>query len=359
MPLEHKTIIPKETHLARINPRKGSIIISRSNTPELVGHSAYIYQDYPNLYLPDKLWQTILRKGANVDSVWLSQVLASKEMLQIISSMASGSSNSMKNISKDVFLNFKIWFPPLAEQHAIAAVLGTWDRAIEQTTDLLRALRARHRGLMQRLLTGKVRLPGFDEEWRQHSYGELLRVVKRNIKFNDGELYHLISVRRRSGGLFHRQSLYGHQILTKNLSMARSSDFLFSKMQIVHGASGLTTTEFDGMMISGSYIAVVSRNADVLEIEFFNWLSQLPNFYHQTFVSSYGVHIEKMTFDFDAYLGLATKIPATLAEQRAIARVLDTSLQEVRQQEAALTALREQKRGLMQQLLTGRVRVGA
>ncbi|MFN8348334.1 MAG: hypothetical protein U0X91_25255 [Spirosomataceae bacterium] len=130
-------------------------------------------------------------------------------------------------------------------------------------------------------------------------------------------------------------------------------------MQIVHGASGLTTNEFDGMMISGSYIAVVPRNENTLSIDYFNWYSQLPYFYHQTFVSSYGVHIEKMTFDFDAFLGLSIKIPSSLAEQRAIAQVLDASLKEIQQQEAKLEALREQKRGLMQCLLTGRVRVPA
>ena len=247
--------------------------------------------------------------------------------------------------------------PPLPEQRRIAAVLGTWDRAIKQTTGLLTHLRTRHRGLMQRLLTGNVRLPGFAGEWKEYTYDELLREVKRPVRFSDEELYRLISVRRRSGGLFHRESLYGHQIMTKNLRTARNGDFLFSKMQIVHGASGLTTNAFDGMMISGSYIAVVSRDVDTLDIGYFNWLSQLPYFYHQTFVSSYGVHIEKMTFDFDAFLSLKTKIPPTIEEQRAIANVLDASLREIRQQESKLDALREQKRGLMQRLLTGQVRV--
>ena len=298
----------------------------------------------------------VIRTDAQVDDRFIFYHTVTHEFRQRGKQQMSGSAGQQR-VPSEFLRSYKVTLPPLPEQRQIAAVLGTWDRAIEQTTDLLRTLRTRHRGLMHRLLTGEVRLPGCVGEWQEHTYGRLLREVKRKVSFNDGVLYHLISVKRRSGGLFHRQSLYGHQILTKNLSTARKGDFLFSKMQIVHGASGLTTAPFDGMMISGSYIAVVSRNEDVLDMEFFNWLSKMPYFYHQTYVSSYGVHIEKMTFDFEAFLGLATKLPPTVAEQRAIADVLDASLREIRQHEAKLEALREQKRGLMQCLLTGQVRV--
>lgn len=56
---ENKAIWESEVVRAKISPRKGSIIISRMNTPELVGASGFVAIDYPNLFLPDRLWQTV------------------------------------------------------------------------------------------------------------------------------------------------------------------------------------------------------------------------------------------------------------------------------------------------------------
>jgi type I restriction enzyme S subunit len=209
---------------------------------------------------------------------------------------------------------------------------------------------------MQQLLTGKKRLKGFGGEWKEYSYEKILKVIKRNFDWDENELYKLISVRRRSGGIFYREALYGHQILVKTLRTANEGDFLFSKMQILHGASALVTKEFDGAKISGSYIAVVPQDKKQLNMEFFQWYSQTPYFYHQTYISSYGVHIEKMTFDFDTFLQLEMKLPS-IEEQTAIAQVLQAADKEISLLKAKAEKLREQKKGLMQQLLTGKVRL--
>jgi len=184
----------------------------------------------------------------------------------------------------------------------------------------------------------------------------LLKVVKRTVTCNDDELYDLISVRRRSAGIFLRETLYGKQILVKDLRIATEGDFLFSKMQIVHGASALVTKEFHGTTISGSYIAVIEKDAQILNMDFFNWTSQLRYFYHQTYISSYGVHIEKMTFDFENFLSLGISLPA-LDEQTAIAQALQAADHEIKLLKAKVEKLKEQKRGMMQVLLTGKKRL--
>ncbi len=189
-----------------------------------------------------------------------------------------------------------------------------------------------------------------------YTFEKLLKVVKRPVKWDDNELYKLISVRRRSGGIFFREALYGHQIKVKDLRDAEIGDFLFSKMQIVHGASALVTKEFEGAKISGSYIATVAKDSKLLNMEFFNWYSQLPYFYHQALVSSYGVHIEKMTFDFDTFLQQELKVPS-IEEQTAIAQVLQTADKEISLLKTKLEQQKLQKKGLMQVLLTGKVRV--
>jgi type I restriction enzyme S subunit len=264
-------------------------------------------------------------------------------------------SSAQPGLSVAKLLKLKVALPPLPEQQKIAEILSTWDQAISTTQKLIDELKLRNKGLAQQLLTGKKRLKGFDRNWKKHHYSGILKKVKRPLKWDDEALYNLISVRRRSGGIFYRDALYGHQIKVKNLNTAKTGDFLFSKMQIVHGASALVTPEFDGAKISGSYISVRAKDESTLSMDFFNWYSKLPRFYHQTFISSYGVHIEKMTFDFELFLTETIHLPS-IQGQQAIVSVLNEADKELQLHQEQLDTLKEQKKGLMQKLLTGEVR---
>ncbi|MEB8345090.1 restriction endonuclease subunit S [Flavobacteriaceae bacterium KMM 6898] len=265
-------------------------------------------------------------------------------------------SGGIPQLTGQQITGYKIIIPEYPEQKAIAKVLSIMDSAINANNQLIAQKELRKKWLMQNLLTGKKRLKGFSEEWKEFKYGSVLQEVKRNIEWDDNELYKLISVRRRSGGIFFRDALYGHQIKVKNLRNVETGDYLISKMQILHGASALVTDEFEDAKISGSYIAVVAKNPSILNMEFFNWLSKLKYFYHQTYVSSYGVHIEKMTFDFKSFLSLECVLPS-IEEQTAIAQVLQAVDKELNLLRAKTDKLKEQKKGIMQVLLTGKKRL--
>ncbi len=265
-------------------------------------------------------------------------------------------SGGIPQLTGEQISKYKITIPSFPEQKAIAKVLSTADAVIHSTEKLITQKELRKKWLMQQLLTGKIRLNGFSDAWKKYTYEKLLKVVKRPVKWNDNELYNLISVRRRSGGIFLREALYGHQIKVKDLRNVEEGDFLFSKMQILHGASALVTKEFTEAKISGSYIAVVPKDPTILNMEFFSWYTKDPYFYQQTYISSYGVHIEKMTFDFETFLSLEMKLPSK-EEQTAITKVLKTADAEIQLLIAKLEKLKEQKRGLMQVLLTGKKRL--
>jgi len=247
-------------------------------------------------------------------------------------------------------------FPKKSEQQKIAEILSTWDEAIQKCEQTITQLIDRNKELAVQLLLGNKRIKGFETSWKNYPFEKVLKKVKRPVNWRDDELYNLISVRRRSGGIFYRDALYGHQIKVKNLYSVKSGDFLFSKMQIVHGASALVTDEFNDSKISGSYIAVRAKDESLLNLNFLNWYSKTSKFYHQTFISSYGVHIEKMTFDFELFLSETIKLPS-LEEQTAIANVLEQADKELKLSENKLLNLKEQKKGLMQKLLTGEIRV--
>jgi type I restriction enzyme S subunit len=333
----------------------GDIIMSLTGTVGKDDYGNSVLLNHPdNLLLNQRVCR--LRSDKSFEQPFLYYLTKSSRFRQQFFFSSRGGTGNQANVGIKDVQSIKIPLPPLPEQQRIANLLTTWDRAITTTQALIKHLEARKRGLMQRLLTGEMRLPGFEGHWKEHSYKSLLKEVKRPVEWNDDDLYELISVRRRSGGLFHRNSLLGKEIKTKDLRTARIGDFLISKMQVVHGASGLVTPEFDSMKISGSYLSLVARNPEILNIDFLNWVSKLPRFYHQTYVSSYGVHIEKMTFNFHSFLKLKLALPS-VKEQIAIIQILDSADKEIKIQRTQLKQLKHQKRGLMQQLLAGQKRL--
>lgn len=263
---------------------------------------------------------------------------------------------TINSINGNDLKRFRFPFPQIVEQQKIVNILSTWDKSIEKQSQLIEKLELRKKGLMQQLLTAKKRLPGYSDSWKRIKYYNILTETHRSLKWDENELYDLISVRRRSGGVFHRESLYGYEIKTKNLRPALEGDFLISKMQIVHGASGVVPKQLSGMKISGSYIALVAKDPQELNINYFNLWSQMPLFYRQTFISSNGVHIEKMTFDLEIFMSLSMDLPL-IEEQNKIVTIISSACKDIELAKQKLELFRQQKHGLMQQLLTGKKRV--
>ena len=89
------------------------------------------------------------------------------------------------NLSGEIVGSYTIPVPPMEEQRKIAEILGVWDEAIEKQSRLIEKLELRKRALMQRLLTGRTRLPGFTTPWQKVKLGEICkRVTRRNEENN-------------------------------------------------------------------------------------------------------------------------------------------------------------------------------
>jgi len=211
---------------------------------------------------------------------------------------------------------------------------------------------------MQELLTGRKRLRAFaGQPWDKAHIGDLLKVVERHVDWSDDECYRLVSIRRRSGGFFDREKRFGRDILTKTLKTTKTGDFVLARMQVLHGAMATTPAEFNDAHVSDSYITFVPKDAKSLHMPFFGWLSKTKLMYHKTFLASYGVAIEKMTFCLPWFLRETVVLPPSIDEQRAIADVLDTAQREIELLNANRKQIHLLKRGLMQRLLTGQIRV--
>jgi len=158
IPSESKPIADFDIQRAKTTPIKNTLLISRMNTPNLVGEVAYVDVDYPRLFLPDRLWMTRFLSEKSGVAIWLSYLLSTWQYKLMIRATATGTSGSMKNISKSSLLRLPIRFPSDEEQTAIAAVLSDMDAEISalekrraKTADIKQAM-------MQELLTGKTRL---------------------------------------------------------------------------------------------------------------------------------------------------------------------------------------------------------
>jgi len=297
-----------------------------------------------------------------IPDVWLTrfvhQYIQSHLGQSVILHPLAGSAQQVINLED--LRRMPVVLPPADERICIALVGRSFDKILRYIGRIIRTREELKRALLQQLLTGRRRFPEFRKQtWVEHRIGDLFEEVSRPIAWDDSKLYDLISIRRRSAGLFLRGRLYGHQIKTKQLFEVRSGDFLISKMQVVRGALGLVTNEFDGMKVSGSYVSLRPRKNAPIAVGYFDYLTHLPAMYHAVLLSCYGVHIEKMTFNLEWYLRTRIRVPPTMDEQHKIAGILDNCNRELQLLALMKSAFANQKKGLMQKLITGEVRVPA
>ncbi len=165
----------------------------------------------------------------------------------------------------------------------------------------------------------QIRFKEFEAEWEETPIGKVLSEKNRPIVLRDHERYELITVKRRNEGVISRGHLFGRDILVKNYSQLQTGDFVVSKRQVVHGATGMIAPELDGAIVSNEYLVAV--NSRKLLTEFLTILASLPAMRQKFFLSSYGVDIEKLFFDAEDWKKRNVTIPA-VTEQTKIGEYL-------------------------------------
>ena len=170
----------------------------------------------------------------------------------------------------------------------------------------------------------QIRFKGFEGTWEDKPIGEVLSEKKRPITLLDRQRYELITVKRRNEGIVSRGHLLGRDILVKNYAQLEAGDFVISKRQVVHGATGMIPVKLSGAIVSNEYLVAVNNSK--LSTEFLTILSSLPDMRQKFFLSSYGVDIEKLFFDAEDWKKRDVTIPG-VTEQTQIGeyfRALDS-----------------------------------
>lgn len=340
----------------KLNP--GDVLFNRTNSADQVGKSAIYRGTWSG---PIVFASYLVRFTANptwVEPEYLALYLDCDRTVEWLRRRATPGVSQYNINPTTLGRELQVSLPPLDEQRRICAIAHTWEQAARVVESLLMVSRRLSRGLMQQLLTGHISLNNSNgTKWRTARIGDLLTEIVRPIEWDDSAVYRLLSLRRRSGGPFIRGDVSASAIKTKSMREARAGDLLISKMQAVHGAVGLVTEAFDKTKISGSYVALVPKTPEELDIRYFAYLTHLPEMYRAILRSCHGVHIEKMTFCLEDYMRIQVRIPRTREAQRAIADVLDCASKSIAQLERLHATLQKQRRELVDRLLTGKLRL--
>jgi len=194
----------------------------------------------------------------------------------------------------------------------------------------------------------------FPENWEEYRLSQLLEIVERPVNMVDDQEYDLITIKRNFGGIESRGKLTGENILVKNQFEIREGDFIISKRQIVHGACAVVPKKYEGATVSNEY-DVMNCNNGVLPL-FFDYYVQLPFMRRYFYITSDGVHVEKLRFKTCDWLRQKIRVPSITGQHKIIS-ILTTWDKAIELKEQLINEKRRQKKWLMQNLLTGKNRL--
>ena len=261
-------------------------------------------------------------------------------------------------VNKTQFSRIKIILPPLPEQEKIAEVLSCWDEGIEKLDKLILAKQRNKKALMQKLLTGKKRFKEFEnKEWSETIFGSLFEEITRKVGEKDLTPFSISA----GIGFVSQREKWG-----KNISGAqhnkythlKAGEFAYNKGNSKRYKQGCTYLPKKGeICVPNVFISFKAKCTKVVS-----------EFYEQFFVADYHARELKRYITSgarsDGLLNLSKKdffkikVPCpTLPEQKKIASVLKSCDTEIDLLKEKLAKFKSQKKGLMQKLLTGEIRV--
>jgi len=313
----------------------------------------------------------VLRPKTNVVGQYLYQFLFSHQVTKYFYSCVVGSNYPAINNSDIERISLPL--PPIDEQKKISQILSTWDRAVERAQRLIEARQRQKKGLMQGLLTGRLRFPKFGEPvhsegdvpigWKVTKLKNVADIIVSNVDklTNDGETDVL---------LCNYMDVYSNEYITSKIEFMRAtaSQQEISKYRLVRGdvlltkdsetsediASTAVLMEDIDNILCGYHLAILRPKKDLVNPVF---LSKLLSFgkshkhfvTHANGVTRYGLSLTSIT-NAPIYL-------PSLCEQTKIADLIMDVDREITIYSQMLEMYAHQKKGLMQKLLTGEIRV--
>lgn len=277
----------------------------------------------------------LFRTNEKVYSEYVAQFLQWPSSIKRL--IGRQSESARPNLSLADIRNFQFLIPPLPEQKKIAQILSTWDKAISTTEKLLANSELQKKALMQQLLTGKKRFTGFDRPWKKVELGKLLDYKQPTfylVKSTDYNNEYKVPVLTAGKTFLLGYTNEDFGIFNKNLPVIIFDDFTTaskfvnfpfkaksSAMKILEAKEGVSIKYiFEAMQMLNYPIGGHQRH----------WISIFSN----------------LVIGFPSF-----------EEQKKIAEILSSVDREIKIIKQNLNCLKQEKKSLMQQLLTGKRRV--
>ena len=285
-----------------------------------------------------------------VDIDYLLYYFMTKRGTDILEAASPGGAGRNRTLGQDRFMKSKILLPSIGEQKKIAEILSAQDKLIALKEKLIEEKKRQKKYLMQQLLTGKKRLPGFSGEWIDVKLGD---VFSERVETNNQNL-ELLSV-TGTNGVVPRSTIdikdNSSEDKSKYLKICKG-DIGYNTMRMWQGVSALS--DYEGI-VSPAYTILIPD--EKISSEFFAYLFKMHTVIFLFYRFSQGIVDDTRSLKYYEFAKLHLTIPAGKEEQEAIAKILTVANKELDLLKRDLDQEKQKKKALMQLLLSGVVRV--
>jgi type I restriction enzyme S subunit len=270
---------------------------------------------------------------------------------------------AQKHLNVNAYVKMRIPLPPLPEQKKIARILSTWDKAIETVGKLIKNSTQQKKALMQQLLTGKERLPGFSGEWKEVRLQDIAEILVSNVDKKS-------NVEETPVKLCNYTDVYYNEYITSEIEFmqATAKDSELHKFQLKNGDVIITkdsetpgdiaipslVNECVGNLVCGYHLAIIRPRPRLAFGEFLGALFSMPETRYYFYTLANGA--TRFGLNISSIQNAKFNIPS-VDEQKAIAKRVRVLNNLIVNQKRHRDSMFSQKQALMQQLLTGKRRV--
>lgn len=254
-----------------------------------------------------------------------------------------GQGQSIVHVSQEALEKHPVLAVDLASAERIAEIRSTWDRAIDFTQKIIAAKRQRKHAILQQFVDRPC------EKWPSIKLGELLK--NRSAKGRPGLPTYSVTM---DSGLVPRDSLDRKNDTTlepEQHLLIEEGDIAYNMMRMWQGASGLAT---EAGLVSPAYVVIRSRGK--VDPTFASYWFKMPRVVKKFQDYSHGLTKDRLRLYYKDFATIALPLPP-LKFQQQIAKAMQCCDRELDLLERKVLFLKQQKEGLMQQLLTGKTRV--
>lgn len=336
---------------SNIKIRPQDILISKDGT---IGKVAYLGM-IPKAGTLNSGIFVIRANDRKIDQVFLSKIFMSFYFEEFLNRLVAGS--TINHLYQKDFVKFCFPLPNSEEQTAIATALSDVDSLISALTKKIEKKKAIKQGLMQQLLTGKKRLPGFNDKWKSMLLGDIAEVkdgthqTPKYVKSGGKPFYSVENVTADDFKNVKHISLEEHKALTSNYRIEKG-DVLMTRIGSI-GCCKYVDWDVDASFYVSLALLKINEKYDS---KFISYLSNIKSFKEEVMLNSLVFAIPQKINLGNISL-IKVYIPTSKAEQTAISNILSDCDSEIAALEEKRDKYKEIKQGMMQQLLTGKIRL--